>query len=101
MDSIAKRFKAAGLDEKHPNLYNEIIKFRDILTAPEQVLESLPERVEAAPLNTQAPPVSKSGGGKGLKTFLVIGSIACAAGLGIYYALMHKFNPAHQNEKEA
>ena len=39
MDSLERVFKAKGYDKTHPELYNRIIKFRDILNEKDIITE--------------------------------------------------------------
>ena len=44
MDSLAKIFLSKGLDKTEPDLYNQIIKYRDILVEEDKVVNSLKQK---------------------------------------------------------
>ena len=67
MDALAKIFLSKGLDKTHPDLYNRIVKYRDILVEEDKVVVSL----------KQSP--------KGLnKKLLIIASTALALCVGVF-----------------
>lgn len=105
MDSLEKVFKAKGLNASHSELYNKIIKYRDILlepeAAPEVNVEVPPPTTTSPPPTPTAPPTPTQAQTKEVETVkkatksmpkkLIAGiAIAVAAGGGIFaYHKMH------------
>ncbi len=72
MDSLEKIFKAKGLNEKFPDLYNRIVKFRDILYE-----KSTPKPTDTSSIAEESKSVTKN---KYLIPFLAAGVAIVAGG---------------------
>lgn len=118
MDSLAKAFKAKGLDESNADLYNKIVKFSNILADREEENAKLSEKAASAAQDTSSAVVdsakaSADAAGKAAEStgkqaakatksykplWYAAGALAVAGGI---YAFVKNRHPKPVNKDEA
>ncbi|MCR5266074.1 MAG: hypothetical protein K6E29_05710 [Cyanobacteria bacterium RUI128] len=83
MDSLEKVFRAKGLDKSHPELFDKIVKFKEILLEPEQKVE-IPKPVKNNNM---------------LKYGALAAGAVAFAGAGAYFLLKNKFAAKPEPQK--